>query len=262
MLRRLREFFKMMTGNLGVIVSSYPGVRFITYISISVFVVQFLSWHISMAPLASELKVIPMGAVIDRYFGIYWPFMKEGAFWQPITFAFLHGSIWHLVINLFTLIFLGYSVERVLGTGRFWIIFLLSSALGGIGWMLFDFVEPTLWQYVSSQGGIGRYLAERWATGQLPVRYNCCVGASAGIFGLMGAFVALFPREKITILLMYVCPVTMQARHIAVILVIFNLFELMTSFGRVAYVAHLFGGMAGYLIACHYKRIWQFFARL
>ncbi len=39
--------------------------------------------------------------------------------WQLITYAFLHGGIWHLAGNMFALLIFGPEVERVLGAQRF-----------------------------------------------------------------------------------------------------------------------------------------------
>ena len=116
--------------------------------------------------------------------------------------------------------------------------------------MLFDIIEPSFWYWVARQGEAVLALAQRWGESQGGAyAYNVCVGASGGVFGLMGAFTALCPRQELSLLLFYVFPVRMQARHLALLLVAFNLFEMVTSMGHVAYVAHLLGGLAGYLMA-------------
>lgn len=250
MFSKIGNFLRAVSGNFGVILRNYPGVRAITLICVAVFVVQCVSARIMFFD-------IPVGALFDRLFGMFWPFAKCGAFWQPVTYAFLHGSLWHLLLNLFTLVFLGYAVEQIMGTPRFWGVFLVSSAVGGIGWMVFDYFEPHVWYAVSNLGPVGLKLAQRWGEMQSAGQgFNLCVGASGGVFGLMGAFAALCPRQRLTLLLLYVVPVHLQARHVAVLLVLLNLVEMVSSFGHVAYVAHLLGGVVGYFLGLrHYRRI-------
>ena len=241
---RVSDFTRAFSGGLRSILRENPGVRAISIACVAVFVVQLVLDRVALS------RNMSLGNVFEISFGIYWPVAKLGAIWQFVTYAFLHGSFWHLLMNLFTLVFLGYAVERIVGTARFWGIFLASSALGGLCWMLFDAAEPSLWQAVSRLGSVGLSLAQRWGETQSGYfDHNVCVGASGGVFGLMGAFVALCPRERLTLLLFYVVPVTLQARSVALLLVAFNVFGLVTSFGHVAHVAHLAGGVAGYLYA-------------
>lgn len=259
MFGRFANFFRGLPGTLGLVLSNYAGVRALSCICVAVFAIQSLS---SFVLVRIGGAVVRLDAILSTVFGIFWPHFSHGCLWQPVTYAFLHGSLWHLLLNLFTLIFLGYSVERLLGTRRFWGIFLVSSAIGGIGWMLFDMVEPYLWYWIAESGRLGMALAQRWGESQGILRYNVCVGASGGVFGLMGAFVALCPRQRISMLLFYVFPVTMEARQMAVLLVAFNVVEMVSSMGHVAYVAHLFGGLTGYLIARRIVRrrgYWEYY---
>ena len=122
--RRFSDFFRNIPGNLGLILSNFPGVRAITCICVAVYLLQGIGSFIAVR-LGSFSA--PLDALLSAVFGIYWPWFSRGCIWQPVTYAFLHGSIWHLILNLFTLIFFGYSVERLLGTRRFWMIFLDSS---------------------------------------------------------------------------------------------------------------------------------------
>ena len=259
MFRRFSDFFRNIPGNLGLILSNFPGVRAITCICVAVYLLQGIGSFIAVR-LGSFSA--PLDALLSAVFGIYWPWFSRGCIWQPVTYAFLHGSIWHLILNLFTLIFFGYSVERLLGTRRFWMIFLVSAAVGGIGWMLFDMAEPYLWYGIARLGSAGLALAQRWGEAQGGLAYNVCVGASGGVFGLMGAFTALCPRQQVSLLLFYVFPVTMQARQMALLLVALNVFEMVTSMGHVAYVAHLLGGLVGYLVARRLVRsrnYWEYY---
>ena len=64
--------------------------------------------------------------------------MEEGRWWQLITYAFLHGNIWHLLFNMIALWFAGRIVERVMGTGRFVALYAASAVAGGLAQLLLE----------------------------------------------------------------------------------------------------------------------------
>ncbi len=246
------------------ITSRNKGVRDLSVICIVIFAIQSLLKHI--APLIPGISDLHCYEIFTAIFGLYYPLTLRWAYWQPLTYSFLHGSFWHLFLNLFTIIFMGYAVEQILGRRRFWLIFLLSGIVGGIGWLIFDYHEAEFWYAIINLsakildnpdklsllqpvGKLGFTLAQRWGEQQNPGMPHLCIGASAGGFGLIGAFVALAPKSQITLLLLYLFPVKLQARYMALILALFTIIELLTSFGNVAYIAHLGGGIAGYLLA-------------
>lgn len=249
-----------------------PATKTIASLCICVFLIQVLAGRIAFPPGYSFSRILTYG------FGFYWPLIAAGAYWQPVTYAFLHGSFVHLALNLFTLVFFGAAVERILGTRRYWMLFLATSVIGGLGWALFDTLEPVFWTKIQVAGyqlsaaassmaeGWWRTfhvrlsvlflrLAQRWGEAQVAgVTHNVCVGASAGVFGLVGAFAGLFPRERLMLLLFYVIPVKMQARHLALLLMVVSLFAIIVDNGHVAHVAHIFGGLGGYLYALVLRR--------
>ncbi len=143
----------------------------------------------------------------------------NGKWWQFVTYAMLHGTFLHLFLNMLGLFFLGPELERHMGTGRFLLMFAFCSVLGGLGWFVLTY----------------------------PVE-GACVGASGGIFGLIGAFAALFPHRQITLLVFFVLPVTMPAWLMAVLFGLMQLAYLLNpGASGIAYSAHLAGGIAGYL---------------
>ena len=222
-----------------------PAVATIAVICLAVFAAQRIAMRI---PLEEELS---LGSIFPYAFGVYFPFLAKGAFWQPVTYIFLHGSFFHIFFNLFTLLFFGASVERLVGTRRFWGLFFVSGILGGLGWMVCDYFEPSFWMWVQTlPHDLCRRLAQRWGESQVAgVRFNVCIGASGSVCGLIGAFAALFPEARLTILLLYVIPVRMKAWTFAVLLAVFSLVSAVLSTGHIAHTAHLIGGLAGYLWA-------------
>ena len=82
--------------------------------------------------------------------------LQGGQIYRLITYMFLHGSLIHLLINMYSLYILGTQIETYFGKTKMIVIYILSGICGGL----------------------------LSATGNL---YALSVGASGAIFGLLGA---------------------------------------------------------------------------
>jgi membrane associated rhomboid family serine protease len=141
--------------------------------------------------------------------------------WQLITYGFMHGSIMHILLNMYALYMFGGLIERVMGQRRFIIYYftcLVAAACAQLAIMhLFD-----------------------------PDRVFPTVGASGAIFGLLGAFAMLFPREK---LMMIPIPVGIPAWLFVTLYGLAELvFGVTGTLSGVAHFAHLGGLVAGLLL--------------
>lgn len=181
-----------------------PAVRMLLIATLAVFPVQYL-------------VNARAGGAFNAIFGLSGAGLLGGSVWQPFTYPFLHGGLWHLLMNLLGLALCGPQVEEVLGRRRFLILYFGAGLAGGLGWIL-----------MSGGGAV-------------------CVGASGAVFGILGAFGAMFPDRSITLLLFFVLPLTMTARTMVLLLAGVSLLGSMTGGGTLAHAAHLFGGLAGYL---------------
>src|SRR3989441_13108474 len=95
-----------------------PGVKVIVLACAGVFLVQtfallirpyaygWLNWHFGLVPIA-----VTQGLHI----------------WQPFTYIFLHGGIWHLLINMLMLWMFGRDLEQIWGKRRFYQYFFRSE---------------------------------------------------------------------------------------------------------------------------------------
>jgi membrane associated rhomboid family serine protease len=127
----------------------------VTYTLIGVTIVVFL------------LQIVQgIDAMAERW-GM-WPIAVAmgGQWWRLITSAFLHGSFLHIAFNMYVLFALGPTLERILGHGRF-IVLYLTAAFGA-----------SVTSYVFSDANM------------------VSVGASGAIFGLMGALVVAGKRLR------------------------------------------------------------------
>jgi membrane associated rhomboid family serine protease len=71
-------------------------------------------------------------------FGIYRPAFTEVMPWTMITSAFLHGSIIHILLNMYSLFIIGPVLERMLGRGRFLALYLVSAFGGSVAVLLLN----------------------------------------------------------------------------------------------------------------------------
>ena len=88
----------------------------------------------------------------------YGPFVAAGQWWRLVTAGFLHGGLVHILFNSFSLLDVGSHVEELYGMSRMAVIYLVSTVTG--------FALSYWWSPVTS------------------------IGASAGVFGLLGAMLA------------------------------------------------------------------------
>ncbi len=95
-----------------------PAVKLLVLICAGVFLVQTLV-AILFPPYATAwlnhwFGLVPLGPI---------PGLR---LWQPVTYIFLHGGLWHLLINMLMLWMFGRELELVWGKKRF----LNSAAMG------------------------------------------------------------------------------------------------------------------------------------
>jgi membrane associated rhomboid family serine protease len=137
--------------------------------------------------------------------------------WQLVTYAFLHGSVMHIALNMFALLIFGPDVERTLGTRHFLVLYFAAVISAAV-------VQLTV---VTLGGESGIYPT---------------IGASGGIFGVLLAFGMLFPHRIVVLLFP---PIPLPAW---LLVTLYGLLELTNGvFGTQAGVAHFahLGGMLG-----------------
>ena len=83
--------------------------------------------------------------------------VQSGEVWRVISAAFLHVSLIHLLVNMYSLVIIGTQVETFIGKFKFLFVYLISALVGSLLSLIFN--EANI----------------------------VSVGASGAIFGLMGA---------------------------------------------------------------------------
>ncbi len=135
--------------------------------------------------------------------------------WQFVSYLFIHAGLWHLVLNMLMLWMFGSVIENAWGSKKFLRYYFFTGIGAGLCSVIFAYNSA------------------------YPV-----VGASGAIFGMLVAFAIMFPES--VILLFFIFP--MKMRYAAMVLAGINLFGALSNPGSgVAYIAHLGGGIFGYI---------------
>jgi rhomboid protease GluP len=88
----------------------------------------------------------------------YTPYIAAGQWWRLVTAGFLHGDLIHIFMNSWALFSVGSQVEETYGTARYLVLYFVSTVTGF-------------------------YASAYFST-------SLSVGASAALFGLIGAMIA------------------------------------------------------------------------
>lgn len=196
-------------GRRGILPIEFTAVQWLLAINIGVFVCD--------AILRSS------GIDLDKYLALSVAGMKRGYVWQVLTFQFMHAGVMHLFLNMLALYFIGRMLEAGIGKREFLRLYLISGACGGLLQIGCSWLAP------------GHFGAA------------AVVGASAGVFGVVGAYAALYPYQKLTLLVFFVLPVSLKAKTLIYLEGAMALYGILFPEGHIAHAAHLGGMICGIL---------------
>ena len=205
------------------------------------------SFGYGLTPVIKNLMII-MGGVfllqmlVSRWFEYYLGLVpvlvwREYFLWQLFTYIFLHGDLFHILFNLFSLWMFGGELENYWGPKKFLFYFLFCGIGAGVCTVVLT-----------------------------PNSFIPVIGASGAIYGILLAFAWLFPNRPI--LLMFF-PVPIPAKYMVIL---FGFIELYSSRGGagggIAHLTHLGGLLFGFLYMAYpmirqkirrkyYKRKWS-----
>lgn len=162
------------------------------------FALQFLAGSGSVGA-----PVIEMGALAHDL-------VMQGEWWRLASVTLLHGSVMHVAFNGYVLYALGSLIERLLGSSRFLVLYVVSGVAASCGSLLLN--------------------------------VGVSVGASGAIWGLLGALAALSfgPNQLL--------PASVRKGAKRATIVNLGLNTLVSFLPRVDWAAHFVGGAAGALL--------------
>lgn len=179
--------------------------------------------QILLANVAAFVLQVFLGGSFFGWLAL-WPIGPQFGPWQILTYGFLHGSVMHLLLNMFAVYMFGSDLERVWGGRRYITFYLVCIVVAA-------FAQLTVTAITGST---------------YPT-----VGASGGVFGLLLGFALYFPHRQVMLL---IPPIPLPA---PIFVGLYGLLELYlgvtgTASG-VAHFAHLGGMLGGYLLIRHWR---------
>ena len=181
-------------------------------VNFAIFILQSIS--------SSEIMFFSNFGLVPK---LVWSQLK---IWQPFTYMFFHGDIWHVLINMFVLWMFGSELERVWGKKNFLRFYFITGIGSGLGTMLFG-LQSTI-----------------------PI-----VGASGAIYGVLLAYGVMFPNR--TVYLYGIIPIKSIWFVIGIGVIAF--FSSFNNFTNISHLTHLFGMIIGYVYLkrpVHFRSLW------
>ena len=176
-------------------------IKFIISINFLIFILQYLSG------MEDELFTI-FGIVPSKTFG-------ELMLWQPITYLFFHGGIWHVLINMFVLWMFGSELEKFWGKKEFLRFFFITGIGSGLITILFSLSST-----------------------------NPVVGASGAIYGVLLAYGLLFPNRLVY--LYFLIPI--KVKYLVILIGAIAFFSsLNPGNSNISHLTHLSGMVIGFI---------------
>lgn len=175
------------------------------------------------------------GVVPARFFEpewATWAGYPDTIGWPLITYMFLHGGWFHIILNMWMLWIFGDNIEDVTGHVGFVLFYVLCGLAAVMAHMVFEQASPT------------------------PV-----VGASGAVAGVMGAYIVLYPHGRVYTLVPIVFIPLMLRIPASIFLGVWFLSQISSGVysslshqGSVAWWAHVGGFVAGILLIFVYRR--------
>lgn len=136
--------------------------------------------------------------------------------WRFITAIFLHGSLTHLLFNLFALLFFGITLENLVGSREFLTTFLVSGIIANIISINF---------------------------------YNSSLGASGAIYGIIGAITIIKPM-----MMVYTFGLILPMFLATIIFITADILRTFGAFdSNIGAIAHLSGIFIGFLFGIYFR---------
>ena len=176
-------------------------IKFIISINFLIFILQYLSG------MEDELFTV-FGIVPSKTFG-------ELMLWQPFTYLFFHGGVWHVLINMFVLWMFGSELEKFWGKKEFLRFFFITGIGSGLITILFSLSST-----------------------------NPVVGASGAIYGVLLAYGLMFPNRLVY--LYFLIPI--KVKYLVILIGTIAFFSsLNPGNSNISHLTHLSGMVIGFI---------------
>jgi len=180
-----------------------------------------------------QLKIISIDSIAIKPSNI----LAGNYLWTFATSMFMHGNLFHIFANMFSLLFIGTLVERILGKKRYLYFYLISGLLAGAFFVLLSLFSPADLD-------------------------TFAVGASGALFGLVGLLMLLTPNLPVYVMLIPI-PIKMKYAAPGILVVLWFISAAGNiPIGNTAHLGGLLSGLAyGIYLKKKYKRKTEYIGR-
>ncbi|MBK1734339.1 rhomboid family intramembrane serine protease [Halorhodospira abdelmalekii] len=204
-----------------------PVIGFLLIANIAVFSLQILGGPQLMNLLIEQFGLWPLHDTPAPFAAFGVGELPGFQLWQIVTYAFLHGGLLHLFVNLFAIWMLGTQLEHAWGSRTLALYFFICVIGAGL-------VQLFVATQAAADGNI------------YPT-----VGASGGVFGILLAFGMMFPNQRLILLFP---PIPIRAKYFVIG---YGLFELAAGIygtqANIAHFAHLGGMVVGFFTIQYWR---------
>lgn len=261
----------------------------------------------NLTPMVKNILIINIGIAIlsallkinlSNLLGVHYIFSDDFFIFQYVTYMWLHspiwikGGIWHVLGNMFAVLIFGPMLERVWGSKKFLVFYLITGVGAGLLYGVADTIEKSVLSsdteaFVANPNPEDFYLyvhehgkrfdivtltdfadeyydhkTDTYYTNQavsfVKQIYNGMantpmVGASGAVFGILLAFAMLFPNTELMLLFP---PIPIKAKYMVLIYGAYELYSEINRTGtdNVAHFAHLSGMLIAFILLKYWAR--------
>ena len=144
--------------------------------------------------------------------------------WQIITYSWLHGSLFHLLMNMVLLYFVGQMFLQQFQNRNFYTFYFFGGIFGGIFFLLFQ----NIFNYS-----------------------HLLVGASAAVYAVFFALIAYNP--KMPVRLMFI-PSAFPLLYVGYVFIAFDVYNIIRDQNAGGSISHLGGALFGYLYMKQFEK--------
>ena len=209
---------------------------------------------------------------LTNILGLYFPKNEHFGIWQYVTHMFMHGSIAHILFNMYGLWAFGTPLEQMWGKKKFYFFYFSVGIGAGIIYTLVNYyqfngiyeifvnaglnpqeITDILKSGMSDDARLNGVITQDQFNKIIGLYNTPAVGASGAVYGVLVAFGMYFKDAKLALIFF---PVPIAAKYFIPLIILGDLFFGMTNYsvGNIAHFAHIGGALIGFIIAYYWKQ--------
>jgi membrane associated rhomboid family serine protease len=141
--------------------------------------------------------------------------VKQKKYYTFITSGFLHADIPHLLFNMFTFYYFAFPLEKIIGSGHFFLLYFIALIVSDIPSYLQNRKNP----------------------------YYFSLGASGALSAVIFSFIIFYPNSSLRIFLI---PINIPAPIFAILYLTFTYYASKKADSHINHSAHLWGALFGF----------------